>query len=54
MSPTAREILDYLGIDPPSAVSRRRFLELFGGEGCHVHHCTTVDGCKKPASGFTI
>ncbi len=31
MSPTAREILDYLGIDPPSAVSRRRFLKLFGG-----------------------
>jgi len=31
MSPTAQEILDYLGIDPPSAVSRRRFLELFGG-----------------------
>jgi nicotinate dehydrogenase subunit B len=30
MSPTAQEILDYLGIDPPSAVSRRRFLELFG------------------------
>jgi isoquinoline 1-oxidoreductase len=31
MSPTAQEILDYLGIDPPSPVSRRRFLELFGG-----------------------
>ena len=30
MSPTAQEILDYLGIDPPSEVSRRRFLELFG------------------------
>jgi isoquinoline 1-oxidoreductase len=31
MSPTVQEILDYLGIDPPSEVSRRRFLELFGG-----------------------
>lgn len=30
MSTIERDILDYLGIDPPSAVSRRRFLELFG------------------------
>lgn len=30
MSPRSHEILDYLGIDPPSELSRRRFLELFG------------------------
>jgi nicotinate dehydrogenase subunit B len=31
MSWRSRELLDYLGIDPPSDVSRRRFLQLFGG-----------------------
>ncbi len=44
MSPTAREILDYLGIDPPSEVSRRRFLELFGG-GIFI----AVAGCDLAA-----
>lgn len=44
MSPTAREVLDYLGIDPPSAVSRRRFLELFGG-GIFI----AVAGCDLAA-----
>jgi isoquinoline 1-oxidoreductase len=31
MSPDRNEIFDHLGIDPPSEVSRRRFLELLGG-----------------------
>jgi isoquinoline 1-oxidoreductase len=44
MSPTAREILDYLGIDQPSPVSRRRFLELFGG-GIVI----AVSGCDLAA-----
>ena len=31
MSPDWNEVFDYLGIDPPTEVSRRRFLELLGG-----------------------
>ena len=31
MTRQSDEILDYLGIDVPSGVSRRRFLKVFGG-----------------------